>query len=69
MILMLLFFFKVAAWLVIRLAIAKWAALIYAGIYHNNGCKGGKVVIGLMYVIANHGIDTEKSYPYRSLVS
>jgi len=31
---------------------------------NNMGCNGGRVDFGIEYIIQNHGIDTESSYPY-----
>jgi len=33
----------------------------------NNGCKGGTSIAALQYV-AEHGIQTEASYPYKATV-
>ncbi|XP_030371984.1 cathepsin L-like [Scaptodrosophila lebanonensis] len=32
----------------------------------NYGCDGGKSAVALRYVIKNNGVDTEKSYPYKT---
>lgn len=35
------------------------------GKYNNSGCAGGSVATSLQFVLDNHGIDTEQSYPYQ----
>ncbi|XP_035792316.1 cathepsin L1-like isoform X1 [Anopheles albimanus] len=34
--------------------------------YRNKGCKGGAIYRSFQYIEHNHGIDTEKSYPYQA---
>ncbi|XP_055298664.1 procathepsin L-like [Sitodiplosis mosellana] len=35
------------------------------GKYNNSGCTGGSVATSLQFVLDNHAIDTEASYPYQ----
>ena len=37
--------------------------------YGNYGCSGGNMYNSFMYVVANEGVDTESSYPYKGRVS
>ena len=39
-----------------------------SGQYGNNGCGGGSAAAAFEYVGANHGINTESSYPYQGKV-
>lgn len=35
----------------------------------NQGCNGGLMTAAMKYIISNHGIDTESSYPYQPVSS
>ena len=37
--------------------------------YGNHGCKGGNMPAVYRYVIANEGVDTQNSYPFRGKVN
>ena len=36
--------------------------------YGNLGCKGGNMYDAFLYIVANDGIDTSSSYPYKGKV-
>ncbi|NXC25927.1 CATS protein, partial [Campylorhamphus procurvoides] len=39
-----------------------------SGMYGNRGCAGGFMTEAFQYIIDNHGIEAEQSYPYRAQV-
>ena len=37
--------------------------------YGNHGCQGGNMYDSFLYIVANEGIDTSSSYPYKGKVA